>query len=200
MKKIFVCLLAIVLLLSGCSFDVQVLTPAPLETNNPSAIQEATVPVVTTIAASNAVSVTPTVIIPSEAFFFGVFFTADAINGPGQPNFPAGTKQVFAVWNYQNMKAGMTVSRRWFLNGHEWLTREEPWDFAKYGSNGTLHDVSIFDFTVGLDTGVFQLKLYVDNVLQPIGNSINGQVENWANFEILPGKSCGPGWQNFNCA
>jgi len=189
MKKIFVCLSAIVLWISGCSFDVQVLTPAPAEATNPSAVQAATMPIVTTIATSDSMSVTPTVVIPADAFFFGVFFTADAINGPGQPNFPAGTKQVFAVWNYQNMKAGMTVKREWFLNGHQWLTREEPWDFAKYGSNGTLRDVSIFDFTVGLDLGVFQLKLYVDNVLQPIGNSINGQVENWANFEILPGRS-----------
>ncbi|MEP6896585.1 MAG: carboxypeptidase-like regulatory domain-containing protein, partial [Chloroflexota bacterium] len=96
---------------------------------------------------------------------------------------------VFAVWNYQNMKAGMTVKREWFLNGQVWLTREEPWDFAKYGASGTLREISIFDHTVGLDSGAYQLRLYVDNVVQPIGNSINGQVENWANFEILPSKS-----------
>ena len=50
--------------------------------------------------------------------------------------FPAGTKQVYAVWNYMNMRAGMTVKREWYLNGQLWLTREEEWDFAKYGEHG----------------------------------------------------------------
>jgi len=187
MKKIFLCFSVIVFLISGCSYDVQVLTPAPVETNS-SAPQDITLPIATEVATLESVSVTPTIAIPSDTSFYGVFFTVDAVNGAGQPNFPAGTQQVFVVWNYQNMKAGMMVKRQWFLNGQEWLTREEPWDFAKYGANGTLRDVSIFDHTVGLDSGAYQLKLYVDNVLQSIGNSINGQPEDWANFEILPGK------------
>ncbi|MEP6896435.1 MAG: hypothetical protein ABI986_12575, partial [Chloroflexota bacterium] len=188
MKKIFLCFSVIVFLISGCSYDVQVLTPVPAEPNS-SPAQDVTLPIATAIATLEPASITPTAGIPSNALFYGMFFTTDAVNGAGQPNFPAGTQQVFAVWNYQNMKVGMTVKREWFLNGHEWLTREEPWDFAKYGASGTLRDISIFDHTIGLDSGAYQSRLYVDNVVQPIGNSIYGQPENWANFEILPSKS-----------
>jgi hypothetical protein len=124
--------------------------------------------------------------IPASAFFFGMFFATDAANGPGQPSFPAGTKQVFAIWNYQNMQDGMIVKREWLLNGQPWLTREKAWDFAQYGASGTLRDISIFDFDAGLPSGVYQLRLYVNNVIQPIGYSSDGQLENWAGFEILP--------------
>jgi hypothetical protein len=64
------------------------------------------------------------------------------------------------------------------------LTREEPWDFAKYGANGTVQDVSIHDFDAGLTTGIYELRIYIDNVLQPIGTADNGQPDIKARFEI----------------
>jgi hypothetical protein len=45
-----------------------------------------------------------------------------------------------------------------------WLEREELWDFAKYGSSGTRYDISIFDFVDGLDSGSYDLDLYVNDV------------------------------------
>jgi hypothetical protein len=92
---------------------------------------------------------------------------------------------VFVVWNYLNMRPGMIVRREWYLNGQLWLTREEPWDFAKYSENGsTQQGVSIFDFDIGLPTGIYELRMYIDDVIQPIGDAINGQAETKATFQI----------------
>jgi hypothetical protein len=107
----------------------------------------------------------------------------------GQSAFPAGTKEVFAIWTYQNMHAGVTIKREWYLNGKPWLLREEPWDFAKYGENGVVRDISIFETELSLPSGVYHLRVYIDNVVQPIGRLTNDQPETWLNFEILPTES-----------
>jgi hypothetical protein len=104
---------------------------------------------------------------------------------PNRPtNFPAGTKAVYAIWDYQNMRDGLMIKREWYWNGQPWLTREERWDFKKYGANGTIGDISIYDNETGLNTGRYQLRLYIDNVLQPIGSEINAPVNPWINFQI----------------
>jgi hypothetical protein len=84
------------------------------------------------------------------------------------------------------MRAGMVVKREWYLDGQLWLTREEAWDFAKYGAAGTIRDISIYDFNTGLPSGVYQLRLFVDNLPQPISITANGQGQDWVNFEIQP--------------
>jgi hypothetical protein len=87
------------------------------------------------------------------------------------------------------MHAGVNVKREWYLNGKPWLLREEPWDLAKYGEAGVIRDISIFETELSLPSGVYQLRVYIDNVLQPIGRLTNDQPETWLNFEILPSES-----------
>jgi photosystem II stability/assembly factor-like uncharacterized protein len=85
--------------------------------------------------------------------------------GTGKPelrSFAPKTRQVFATWDYANMREGLTIRREWYLNGQLWLSREEPWDFAKYGANGTLTDVSIYDLDLGLPSGHYQLWLFIN--------------------------------------
>ncbi len=82
--------------------------------------------------------------------------------------FPAGTKQIFAMWTYHNMQAGMLISREWYLDGELWIKREEPWDFDKYGAEGVIDDISIYDFDAGLPSGFYKLQLYIDGVEQVI--------------------------------
>src|SRR5262245_7855620 len=187
MKKISVFLWIVVLLLSGCSFNVQVITPdAPQPSADP----------VTSIAATAAETITavpPTPIVgftpvTSDPIFFGAY-VSEVQDGAYLTAFPTSTKQIFANWHYENMRAGLTITREWYLDGQLWLTREEPWDLQKYGSSGVVQDISIHDFEAGLPSGIFQLRLYIDKVPQPIGVVFNGQPENWIRFEIFPPES-----------
>lgn len=187
MKKVFLILSAVVFLVSGCSFDVHMVTPAPMEVTPPS-VTPITFPSPEPVSASTAVpsiGYTPN---PNASLFYNAHAVLDPVDpmGTRRFSFPAGTKRIYVVWHYQNMRAGMTVKREWYLDGTLWLTREEAWDIAKYGASGIMQDVSIFDENVGLPSGVFQLQIYIDGVQQPIGADTMFGPEGWLNFQILP--------------
>ncbi len=180
-EKKLIFLLVIASLIAGCFLNVEVLKPAaPQPVSQPASKTPTLEPV----------SVTPTQSIEiSSSQFDEVRFAFNAVDDNVSSYFPNGTKQVFAIWKYQNMQDGMVVKREWYLDGKLWLEREESWDFAKYGSIGTLRDVSIYDFDAGLPSGVYQLRMFVDGAPQPIGYVLNGQRQNWANFEIQPAEA-----------
>ena len=194
MKKYIVCLLVLVFLLTGCTFNVQILTPPPAavsHTPSTPSVTESTASPVATISATAEpprVGFTPTT---SDPLFYAAYAVSDPRSASGQSAFPVRTKQVFVLWTYQNMREGLLIKREWYLNGKPWLFREEPWDFAKYGDQGILRDISIFEFEneLGLPSGVYQLRVYIDGVLQPIGRFTKDQPEMWLNFEILPGEA-----------
>ena len=188
MKKVFLFLSAFVFLVSGCSFDVHVITPAPVSaevTAYPSATPIIFPPSETPVIPTD----TPVVGFTPETGV-SLFYGAHAGENPNEPagrtSFPAGMKRIYVVWNYQNMHSGLTVKREWYLDGKLWLQREEPWDFAKYGAFGTVQDISIYDDVVGLPSGAYQLKIFIDGLLQPIGNPTSGGAELFFNFEIQP--------------
>jgi len=183
MKKIFVPLMLIVFLISRCKFDIAVQTPAPAEPASSLATQNVVLPLATISATAETLSPTPG---PNAPMFYGAFFALDPVDAPIQGLFPEKTKQVFAIWNYINMREDLTVKREWYLNGQLWLTREDPWEFAKYGASGTIRDISVYDFDAGLEGGVYQLRLYINNVPQPIGTSPSGEPQMWLNFKIHP--------------
>jgi len=180
-----------IFLMSGCTFNVQVLTPPPEAASAaPIATQLIASPVATISATVEPpqVGFTPTT---SEPIFHAAYAASDSRSAVGQSAFPAATKQVFTIWTYQNMHEGVNIKREWFLNGEPWLLREEPWDFAKYGEDGVIRDISIFEFEtpLGLPSGVYELRVYIDNILQPIGRFTKDQPEMRLNFEILPTES-----------
>lgn len=186
MKKFTVFLSIVVFLVSGCSFNVEVVTPAPLPGDSVSETQTVEIPIATVSAVpvTPVVGFTPTT---SDPVFYGGYSAIDAAEASGQSSFPVGTKQIFVIWNYQNMREGLTVRREWYLDGQPWLTREEPWDFAKYGASGMIRDISIFDNEVGLDSGTYQLRMYIDNIQQPIG--VDQATLNYLNFVIQPNEA-----------
>jgi len=186
MKKIFTFLLVIGFLITGCSFDIQVMTPAPAQTESVAVTEVATLPIaaVSTVAATPVVGFTP---VTSDPIFYAAHVALEQNGVSGQSSFPAGTKQVFAIWHYQNMRAGLTIKREWYLNDQLWLKREEPWDFAKYGAVGIMQDISIYDNEVGLPSGAYQLKVFIDNVQQPIGSG--PAALNYLNFVIQPSEA-----------
>jgi hypothetical protein len=186
MKKLIVFLLVLVLSMIGCSFNFQVMTPEPAtETLQP--VTPVTPSPVPTLQVT-VVTPFPNVFIPttSDPVFYGTYLKAEQDGISGQPRFPAGIKQVFAVWKYQNMRAGLNIKREWYLDGVLWLVREEEWDFIKYGERGTVEDISIQDFEIGLPSGVYQLFIFIDGTAQPIGNTTEGGADTFVEFEILP--------------
>jgi hypothetical protein len=115
--------------------------------------------------------------------FLNARFTVDVSANIYQNNFPARTRRVYVVWDYQNMRAGLNIRRDWYFNDVLWITREEPWDFSKYGATGTMRDISVFDLDVGLESGNYRLELYIDMQPQPIGEVT------WPEFTISDGGS-----------
>ena len=170
MKANHLCLLILVLLasLTACG-SVETASPAT-STPLPTATQAATAPPPPT-----ELPPTPTApLLP--AFSPNLRFTS-APNQPEQRIFPALTWQVYALWDYENMSEGLVVRREWYRNGELWLQRETPWDFARYGAKGTVTDISIYDFDSGLESGVYQLRLYIDGTPQFVLEAAAGQIE-----------------------
>lgn len=184
MERIHALLLIIIVFVSGCTLQVEVLTPESpvMETTIPGSSQITATPVETITATAEQTATLPP---PSTD---PVFFNARLAGSPNDPNqttsFPRGTKAVYGIWDYQNMRDGLMVKRVWYWNGQPWITREEPWDFKKYGANGTVRDISIYDEETGLNSGVYQLRLYIDDVLQPIGSEIYSPIMPWITFNI----------------
>lgn len=190
MKTLTGCFFILLFFVSGCTFNVQVLKP---ESSQPVPFSPQTTASPTNTFADTLVPTAEPTFTPVPPTTYPVFTNARMGSSPDDPNqptsFPVGTKAVYAIWDYQNMREGLMVRRVWYWNGQPWITREEPWDFKKYGANGTLRDISIYDNETGLNSGAYQLRLYIDNVLQPIGSGINTPVMPWINFEIAPADS-----------
>ena len=114
MNKLMSCLLAMIFLISGCTFNVQILTLEPPPAT-PTLLYTATSP-----APSIPTTVSPTVeptFTPVPPTTYPVFTNARVGASPDDPNrptfFPAGTKAVYAIWDYQNMRDGLMVRREW---------------------------------------------------------------------------------------
>lgn len=187
MKRLIVSLTVFVLVLSGCTFSFEVMTPpAPAATDiqlTPYSTQIA--PTVVATISATAVPIAPTLAAPTtNPIFFNGRSSASPEDVSMTDMFGPATKRVYVIWDYQNMSAGMMVRRDWYLNGQPWLTREEAWDFAKYGSTGTIRDVSIYDDVAGLDHGNYSLHIYIDNVVQPLGSMINEPINEWVTFSV----------------
>lgn len=187
MKKLASELITMLFLISGCTFNVQILTPEPPQ-STPLPLQTVTSPapsIPTPISPTVEPTFTPTTVPPTTYPVFNNARVGASPEDPTSPNsFPAGIQAVYAIWEYQNMREGLVVKREWYWNGQPWITREEPWDFKKYGASGTVRDISIYDNETGLNSGVYQLRLYIDNVLQPISPGIGSPVVPWITFKI----------------
>ncbi|MCI0553516.1 MAG: hypothetical protein L0287_21430, partial [Anaerolineae bacterium] len=174
--------LIIVILLPACTFNVEVLTPEALTpTTLPPTATIAITP--TPIATATGLPSTTLTQVLSVPQFSNARFTVDVSANIYQNIFPARTRRIYAVWDYQNMHEGLMIRRDWYFNDVLWITRDELWDFSKYGANGTIKDISVFDLDVGLGSGDYRLELYIDMQPQPVGN------ETWPLFTISDGGS-----------
>lgn len=102
----------------------------------------------------------------SEDNFCCLYF-AGGPAGQAAETFPAGTEIVYAVWDYTEMTPEDRIRRIWIRDNLIWITREETWDWEKYGASGTIRDLSIFDFEgSGLQPAEYRLQLYLNDDLQ----------------------------------
>lgn len=98
--------------------------------------------------------------------FSGLRFVL-TVDGAAQSTFPAGTDEIFALWEYSGMSPTDNIRRIWFRDDQIWLTREEGWNWGEYGSNGTMRDISVYDDEgSGLASATYRLQLYVNDELQ----------------------------------
>lgn len=81
-----------------------------------------------------------------------------------QPYTPLVTDELYAVWNYAGMSATDQLERLWYFNGDLWLERSEAWDMSKYGANGRVVDVFVYDYEPALAPGHYRVVLKVNGV------------------------------------
>ncbi len=87
-------------------------------------------------------------------------------NGVPQANFPEGTEEIYAIWNYDGMSASDTMARVWYHNGAQYVEVKENWDYTKYGSVGAVRDVYLYDYIDGIDSGNYRVELFLNDELQ----------------------------------
>lgn len=106
----------------------------------------------------------PTAIPPS--FSPTITFAETADIAAGTRSFHGGVTRIYALWQYFNMSEALLVRRDWYRDGELWITKSERWSVAKYGRDGTMKDVSIYDLQDGLPSGHYELQLYINDVPQ----------------------------------
>lgn len=106
---------------------------------------------------------------PPPATGFSGRFTdlrfATSGNGTPQANFPEGTEEVYAIWNYDGMSATDTMERLWYLNDQLEVEVREAWDYSTYGSVGAVRDVFYYDYIDGVDAGRWRVEIYLNGEL-----------------------------------
>jgi hypothetical protein len=99
-------------------------------------------------------------------------------------NFYAeGAPRIFALWDYSGMQEGMLVRRVWKRNNEEWIAREEPWAYNRYGGEGTVRDIYVFENEIGLEAGEYTLTLSINGIVQEL--STNSEAIDPTTFWVL---------------
>lgn len=81
-----------------------------------------------------------------------------------QPYTPITTDELYAVWTYSGMTATDQLERLWYYNGALWRERNEAWDMNKYGANGRVEDIFVYDYEPHLPPGHYRLVLKVNGI------------------------------------
>lgn len=142
----------------------EIATPLPLMVTVTQSIMESPEAPTATAIIPLATRIEAAADVPSSGFSDLRFaLTAD---GGAQGVFPAGTVEVYAIWDYLGMSPTDHIRRIWFRDDQIWLTREEGWDWGQYGSDGSMRDISVYDNEgSGLPPAVYRLQLYVNDEL-----------------------------------
>lgn len=113
-----------------------------------------------TVTPTPSPTATPTEVVPTfELVAFAQDVTDDEPINPGT-TFPAGTTKVYAVFEFNGMKDGMTYEAYWYLDGQEELYKSWEWSLGEKGTSW----INIFDDD-GLTPGNYELEIFVGDLL-----------------------------------
>lgn len=116
---------------------------------------------------SHPSTLTPSPTLPAP-LFSNLRFSPEPDQDLARQFYVEGTARVFAIWDYSDMREGMVVRRAWTRDNIEWIVREEPWPYSRYGSSGTVRDIYVFEDETGLTQGEYSLTLSIDGVVQSL--------------------------------
>jgi hypothetical protein len=185
MRRISLLYTLFILLLAACRPDSTefpqiptqdtggVIVPTPITADS---TETPTVPTATPVEPTavptepTAVPTQPTAVPPTQAPVSNPQFSdlkllpnrTSLSDGWPQPYTPITTNELYAVWNYSGMTAANELERLWYYNGALWLERREMWDMSKYGANGRVEDIYVYDFEPNLASGHYRVVLKVD--------------------------------------
>lgn len=152
--------------LVGCSLSQSGDTsPEPIS-SDPTPSLSTTYPTINCLSSATRVANDQEFLQPN--FTAEILFSTSPDASKVQRVFPAGTQQIYAIWGYANMREGQIIRKEWYCDGEPWLYQEGPWDLDRYGSDGQIKDISIFDFDQGIQAGSYDLYLYIDDQPQSI--------------------------------
>lgn len=114
----------------------------------------------------------------SPPLFTNLRFSPEPDENLARQFYVEGTTRVFAIWDYSGMREGMVVRRAWTRDNEEWIVREEPWPYNKYGSAGTVRDIFVFEEESGLTRGEYSLTLSIDGVVQSLDTEPDQPISN----------------------
>ncbi len=157
------------------------LTPIALPTREPTSSPKASLtltlvsslhqsphPQTFTPSATSPLIPTPGTETPKPSFCSDIRFSTKPNASVAQQVFPSGTNQIFAMWDYANMREGLDFRAEWSYfdpqTGKAALiqVREEKWDYSRYGATGTISDEALSYFDDGLEPGWYSLSLYIE--------------------------------------
>jgi len=113
---------------------------------------------------------TPEPTVTSESHFGPITFSeGDYVGRPVNPatKFQPGIETVWACWDYWGMNPDLRFTHSWYNNGKERVSKSISWDRAENGSFCT--NIYWVEGSIGLPTGNWELKLYIDNELVQSG-------------------------------
>ena len=103
---------------------------------------------------------------------FGTGMSGDQVLGPGA-TFAVGTKEVYAVWDYQNMTDGVAFQVSWLLDDSPWSYESLAWDADRYGSQGQAYVAQISEHDAdGLPPGNYRLELSIGERLSQLATFV----------------------------
>jgi hypothetical protein len=104
-------------------------------------------------------------------------------NEPVEPSvlFPAGTRDLYASFDYEGMRDGLDWTRTWLVDGEVGLTKTESWDADRAGSYSLQ-----LSSQRGLEAGAYRLKLYLEGELAVMSNFwVTGSRGSGASFDPI---------------
>ncbi len=143
-------------------------TSTPSPPTLPTSTPQATVTLTTTAEIGSPTSTqtpTPTFgITRSGARLSSIIFAPDMANnrpvGPAT-DFPAGTKRVYAFFEYEGMNNGLPWGHAWYLNGAEIIAEKTTWELGKRGRAWLFMNIQ--------RSGNYEIRLFVEDQLVQTG-------------------------------